>query len=114
MAVVSVSFLEAGQVEGEQSQTLAVAARAIEFFFKRFTEEPAVVEAGQRIPHSIDVQPLELVILNEDGNKKKTGRGKDVRKGGPEGDWTTEKICEVAAAGKQCIPKLTPFVFAEV
>src|SRR5260370_36200625 len=104
MAVLIVYFLEAVQVEGDQSQRLSVAARAIEFFFKRFTEEPAVVEAGQRIRHCIQVQPLELVILNEDGNTTKTRRGEDVRKGGPAGARTTEKIGEFAAARKHIIP----------
>src|SRR5437870_13460835 len=104
MAVLVIYFLEAVQVDGNQSQRLAVAARSIEFFFECFTEETAAVETSQRIGHGIEFQPLELVILDEDGNTQKAGSGEDVRKGGPERDWTTDKIDELAPAGKHLSP----------
>ena len=47
-------FLEAVQVEGNQSQRLAIAPRAIEFLFECFREEPSVVEARQGISHGIE------------------------------------------------------------
>jgi len=47
MAVLVIYFLEAVQVKGNQSKRLAIAPSSIEFFFKRFSEEPAVMETGQ-------------------------------------------------------------------
>jgi len=73
MAVLIIYFLEAVQVQGDQAERLAVAARAIEFFLKGFREEPAVVETGQGIGNRVEFQAFEFVILNENGNTEKAG-----------------------------------------
>ncbi len=54
MAVLVIYFLEAVQVECDQSERLAIAPRAIEFLLERFGEEPAVVEARQGIGYGIE------------------------------------------------------------
>src|SRR5882672_225603 len=44
-----VHFLEAVEIQSDEAQRLRVALCAIQFFFKSFTEQAAVVEAGKRI-----------------------------------------------------------------
>jgi hypothetical protein len=114
MAVLVIDFLEAVQVERYQSQGLAVAARAIEFLIESFCEEPAVVKAGQRVGDGIEFQPLQFFILNEDGNTKKTRRGKDIGKRGLQGNGTSDETGELAAARKHFIPNLQALGFAQI
>jgi len=114
MAVLVIYFLEAVQVKGNQSKRLAIAPSAIEFFFKRFSEEPAVMETGQGIGHGIEFQPLQLVILDEDGNTKKTGGRKDIRECGFQGNLTTDEISELAASREHLIPNFYTLSFAQI
>src|ERR1700687_2767954 len=114
MAVLVIYFLEAVQVQGNQTQRLAIAPSAIEFFFKCFSKEPAVVETGQGIGHSIEFQSLQLVILDEDGNTKKTGGRKDIRTCGFQRKLTTHEISELAAAREHLIPNLYTLSFAQI
>ncbi len=114
MAVLVIYFLEAVQVEGNQSQRLAIAPCAIEFFFESFREEPAVVETRQGIGHGIEFQPLQFVILDKDGNTKKTGGREDIRKRGFEGNLTTDEIGKLAATREHLIPNLYTLGFAQI
>src|SRR5467141_4608924 len=114
MAVLIVHFLEAVQVEGNQSQRLAIALRAIEFLFECFREEPTVVETRQGISHGIEFQPLQVVILDEDGNTKKTGGRKDIRESGLQRNLTTDEIRELAAAREHLIPNFYTLSFAQI
>jgi len=114
MAVLVIDFLEAVQVEGNQTQRLAIAARAIEFLVESFGEEPAIVEAGQGIGNGIEFQPLQFFILDEDGNTKKTRRGKNIGKRGLQGNGTSDEIGELAAARKHLIPDLQTLGFTQI
>src|SRR5713226_10701281 len=114
MAVLVIYFLEAVQVECDQSERLAIASRAIEFLLERFGEEPAVVEARQGISHGIEFQPLQVVILDEDGNTKKTEGRKDIRESGLERNLTTDEIRELAAAREHLIPNFYTLSFAQI
>src|SRR5260370_39808325 len=114
MAVLVIYFLEAVQVKGNQSKRLAIAPSAIEFFFKCFSEEPAVVETGQGIGDGIEFQPLQRVILDQDGNTKQTGGRKDIREGGFERNLRTDEISELAAARENLITNLSTFGFAQI
>src|SRR2546421_6673374 len=114
MAVLVIYFLEAVEVEGNQSQRLAIATRPVEFLFECFSEEPAVVQARQGIGHGIEFQPLQLVILDEDGNTKKTGGRKDIRECGFQRNLTTQKIGELAASHEHLVPNFDTLGFAQI
>src|SRR5712691_8550239 len=114
MAVLVIYFLKAVQVEGYQAQRLAIAARAIEFFLKCFREEPAVVETSQGIGHGIEFQPLQLVILDEDGNTKQARGREDIRQCGFQRNLAADEIGELATARKHLIPNLHTLGFAQI
>ena len=65
-----VDFLEAVQIENDEAQRRAVAAGAIDFLFKGFAKEAAVVEAGKRIGDSIKLQLFQLVYSITMGMRK--------------------------------------------
>src|SRR5258708_18873499 len=98
MAVPVIYFFEEVKVECDQAERLAIAPRAIEFLFECFSEEPAVVETRQGIGHGIEFQPLEVVILDEDGNTKKAGGREDIRERGFQGNLATDEPGGPAAA----------------
>ena len=114
MAVLVIYFLEAVQVEGNQSQRLAIAPRTIEFLFEYFSKESAVVEPRQGIGHGIEFQPLQLVILDKDGNPKKTGGRKDIRERGFQRNPATQEIAELAAPHQHFIPNFNTLRFAQI
>ena len=89
MAVLVIHFLEAMEIQDDQAERLAVAARAIQFLFEGFTEKSAVVETRQGIGHRVEFQLLQLVVFDEDGNTKKTGGGKDIHESRFQRDLTT-------------------------
>jgi len=67
-----------------------------------------------RIGYGIEFEPLQFVILDEDGNTKKSGRREHIRESGFQGNWTTEEIAEFAAARKHLIPNLYTLGFAQI
>ena len=48
-----IDFLEAMQIENDETERLAVTAGAIQFFFEGFAKQSAVVEAGKGIGDGI-------------------------------------------------------------
>ncbi|PYU68482.1 MAG: hypothetical protein DMG49_15940 [Acidobacteria bacterium] len=72
------------------------------------------METGQGIGHGIEFQPLQLVVLDEDGYTKKTGGGKDIGERRFQRNLTTQKIGELAAAREHLIPNFYTLSFAQI
>src|SRR5271157_3107843 len=114
MAVLVIDFLEAMQIENDQTEWLAVAAGAVQFFFESFTEQAAVVEAGERIGDGVQLQLLQLVVFDEDGNAKKSCGSKYVHKSRFQGDLPLHMLAEFTAQREHLIPELHALGFAKV
>jgi len=48
-----VHFLEAMEIQSDEGQRVRVALRAVQFFVESFTEQAAIVEAGERIGNGV-------------------------------------------------------------
>src|SRR5260370_24171358 len=114
MGVLVIYFLEAVQVQSNQCQGLNVAPRAIEFFLECLSEESAIVESCQRIGHGTELEFLQVVVLDEDGDAQETRRGENIRERGFQRNLTTEKSGKLSPANEHLIPDLHTFVFAQI
>ncbi len=105
MAVLIVDFLEAMQIKNHETERLAVTAGAIEFFFEGFAKEAPVVKAGEGIGNGVELQLLQFVVLDENGNAEKTGRSEHIHKGCFQGNLTLHMLAEFAATSEHLIPE---------
>ena len=74
MTVFVVYFLEAMEVENDDAERKAVAACAIQFLLERLREQAAIVESGERIGNSADLEFLEFIVLENNRYANHSGR----------------------------------------
>src|ERR1035438_1661342 len=96
MPVFVVYFLEAMQIENHEAERLVVTPRTVQFLVKRFTEESAVVETGQRVGDGVALQFFEGVIFDDHRNAKHAYRSEHVDERCFEGDRTIQRLAQFA------------------
>ncbi len=78
MAVLIVHFLEAMEVQDDDTEWKSIATGAIEFFLERFCKETAIVEAGERVSDRTDLQLLECSIFHQNRNANEASGSENV------------------------------------
>jgi hypothetical protein len=111
MAVLVIDFLKAMQIENDQAQRMSVTPCAIQFLFKSFVEEAAVVETSKRIGDRAAMQSLELVVFKNDGNTKHSGRRENIDERGLKGDRRVRSFGELDSASKNFVPQRNGLIF---
>jgi len=109
-----IHFLEAVQIQHDEAKGLTIPARAIEFLFECFGEEPSIVEIGERIGDSIELEFFQVFVFDEDGNTKKSRSSEDIQQSGVEGNLTIGAIAKLATASEHVIPDLQTLGFAQI
>jgi len=114
MTVLVVDFLEAVQIEDDEAERRAVAVGAVQFLFESFGEEAAVIEAGEGIGDGVELEFLEVVVLDDDGNAEKSCGSEDVHQGGFESYGAAKEIGELTLARKHFVPELNAVGLTEI
>src|SRR6266436_1620193 len=79
MAMLVIHFLEAVQIQHDETQWLTIAPRAIEFLLECFGEEPSIVEIGEGVGDGVELEFFQVFILDEDRNTKKSQASEDIQ-----------------------------------
>ena len=72
------------------------------------------MKSRQGIGYGTQFQPLEIVILDEDGNTKKTRRRQNVRESSFQRNLTTQETGELAATREHLLPYLHTLGFVKI
>src|ERR1700674_2096195 len=114
MAMLVIHFLEAVQIEHDETQWLTIAPSAIKFLFECFGEEPSIVEIGEGVGDGVELEFFQVFIFDENRNTKKTQTSKDIHQSGDQRNLTIGAIAKLAAASKHVIPDLQTLGFAQI
>lgn len=114
MAVPVVDFLEAVKIKDDESKGMTVAARAIQFFFESLAEQPAIIEACKRIRDRTELESLQILVFDQNGNTESARAGEDIHQSGLEGERTADLFAELATLGEGFIPELEALRFGKI
>ena len=114
MSMLVVDFLEAVEVENDQSEGMPVTAGAVEFFLKSLAKEAAVVKAGEGISDGAELQLLEILVFNQNRKAKNTSAGEHVHQSSLERKGPPEMLVEVPAMRQGVIPELSALVLRKI
>src|SRR5262249_45027157 len=92
MAVALVDIFDAVQVENDNAKRKVVTTRAIHFLLERFGEQATVVEAGQGVRNSVDLELFVVFVLENHGDLDQSGGCEHLNQNGFEGDRAAEAL----------------------
>ena len=114
VAVLVVNFLEAMKIEDNDAQRKTIAAGAIQFLFKRFREEPAIVQTGERIRDRVQLNFFQFVVFKNNGYADQSRGGKNIHEDGLEGDRPAERVGEFTTTREYLIPELQALTLPQI
>jgi len=114
MTVLIVHFLEAVQVQDDDAERKTVAAGAVEFFLEGFGKQAAIVETGERVGDSIDLEFFVLFVFEHNRNANQAGGRKDIHQNCFERHGTSKLIREFAAAREDFLPEVKALRLAQI
>ena len=88
------------KVQNHNRELLAVPLGSIQFLVAVLIEKAAIIEAGQGVRGRVDLQLLEIVVFDQDGNTKKACGSENIYQSGFERNSFSPR-CRSARGGEQ-------------